>query len=103
MNTSNGDLQQNLLSDRTLPIITMMIDPWIDNMVTNSGASTINLAMPRMTKVITENARRNSQALQTPGHVVRTGRYGTTPVNCNVTVSSPRITGQFWLEVLSFP
>ena len=38
MDTSNGYFQQKLLSNRTLPIITMTIGPRIDDMVATSGA-----------------------------------------------------------------
>ena len=37
--TRNGDLQQKLLSNQTLPIIATRIDPRIDNRVATSGAS----------------------------------------------------------------
>ena len=37
--TSNGDLQQKLLINRSLPIITTMLDPWIDDRVVTYGTS----------------------------------------------------------------
>ena len=50
--TSNKHLQQNLLINQTLLIITTPIDPQIDDMVATSRASTIKLAMPHMTEFI---------------------------------------------------
>ena len=44
--TSNGDLQQNLLSNRTLPIITTMIDPRIDDRVATCGGAPHALTTP---------------------------------------------------------
>ena len=46
MDTSNEYLQQKLLSNRTLLIIAMIIDPHIDNMVATYRASTINIVTP---------------------------------------------------------
>ena len=49
MGTSNGDLQQKLLSNRTLQIITTTMDPWIGDRVGTCGASPHNFAIPQMT------------------------------------------------------
>ena len=38
VNTSNGDLQQKLLSSQTIPIITTAIDPQIGDIVATCGA-----------------------------------------------------------------
>ena len=54
--TRNGDLQQKLLSNRILPIITMSIEPQIDNMVATSGESTIKLTTLSTTEVIMDAA-----------------------------------------------
>ena len=70
--TSNRNLQQKLLINRTLLIITTPIHPQIDNMVETSGASTIKLSTPCTTEVITDAAPRKARSLQTPGHVRRT-------------------------------
>ena len=49
MNTSNGDLQQKLLSNRTLPIITTTMDPWIGDRAVTCGASPHNFVSPQKT------------------------------------------------------
>ena len=77
--TSNGYLQQKLLSKRTLLIITTTIDPQIGNKVATSGLSPHKLAPPQKTEVITDEARTSAQILQTPRHVRRTVRDGTMP------------------------
>ena len=76
---SNRDFQQTILSNRTLLIITITIDPHIGNRVATSGTSLLKIATPQTTEVITDAARSNVQILWTPGHVIRTGRNGTTP------------------------
>ena len=59
--TSNEDLQQKLLSNRTLPIITTTIDPHIDDMVATCGASPHELVTPQTTKGSTDVARSSWQ------------------------------------------
>ena len=77
--TSNGDLQQKLLSNWTLPIITMEMDTQIDNMITTCSENPHTIAMPLMKEVIMDAARRSARVLWTPKHVSRTGREGNTP------------------------
>ena len=57
---SNGDLQQNILSNWILPIITSTVDPRIYDRVPTSVASTIKLAASRTTEVITDTACSNT-------------------------------------------
>ena len=89
--TSNGNLQQKLLNNRTLPIIATLFDPCIDDRVATSRALTIKLVTPRTKEVITYLVRSNARTLWTPGHVSRTGRDSSTPGNCNIYVRSPRV------------
>ena len=49
MDTINRDLQQKLLSNRTLPIITTTMDPWIGDRAVTCGASLHNFASPQTT------------------------------------------------------
>ena len=79
IDTSNGDLQQQLLSNQTLLIITTMIDSRIDNMVVTYGVSMIKLATLHIPEVITDAVCSNARSLQTSGHVSRTNRDGNTP------------------------
>ena len=88
--TSNGDLQQKLLSNRTLPIITTTIDPWIDDRVETCAASPHRLATPQTTEVVTDAAGSSTRVLQTPRRVSRTGREGTNPGDCDIAARSPR-------------
>ena len=60
-------------------------------MVETSGASTIKLATPQTTEVITDTACSNTWFLWTLGHIIRMGRDGTTPGNCNVSVGPPQV------------
>ena len=78
--TSNGNLHQKLLMNRTLPIITTPIDPRIsDRVVTCVGTSHASTT-PTTNPVIMDAARSSARVLRTPhGHLSRTGRYGTTP------------------------
>ena len=54
--TRNGDLQQKLLSNRNLPIITTTMDPQIDDGVTTCGASPHKVATPLTLDIITDAA-----------------------------------------------
>ena len=61
--TSKGDLQQTLLSNRTYSIITTTIDPQIDNMVANYGASLHKLATPQTMEVTLDATHRSAWIL----------------------------------------
>ena len=87
--TRNINLQQKLLINRTLLIITIPMDPRIENKVATYRASTVKIATPRTTKVITDTAHINVRAIWTPGFVCRTGRDVSTPGHCDVDVGSP--------------
>ena len=84
--TSNKYLQQKLLGNRTLLIITTIIDPRIDNRVATSGASPHKLATPQKTEVITGTACSSAWILRNPRRVSRTVRGVTTPGNCKIAV-----------------
>ena len=66
-----------------------MMNPRTDNRVPNCGASTNKLTMPKMAEVITDAACSSAWVLQIPRHIRRTGRYGTTPGDCDIDVRSP--------------
>ena len=87
--TSNEDSQQKLLSNRTLLIITTGIGPRIDNRFETCGGTPHVLATPNMKVVITDASRRSANVIRTTGHMIRTGRDGTNPSDCNVSVRSP--------------
>ena len=72
--TRNRDLQQKLLSKWNFPIITMAVDPLIDDMVATCGGNTHALVMPTTKVFITDMAHSSAQVLWNPGHVRRTGR-----------------------------
>ena len=57
IDTTNSNLQQTLLSNRSLLITTTMIDPHIDDRIVTSAVSLIKLMMPQMTEVIIDLAR----------------------------------------------
>ena len=52
--TRNGDLQQKMLSNRTLPIITTTMDPRIDDGVTTCEASPHKIKIPLTLDIITD-------------------------------------------------
>ena len=87
--TSNGNLQQKLLINRTLPIITMTIDPRIPDRVSTCGGTPRVHTTTNKKEVITDAAHSSARILWTHGHVSRTSRDGTTPRDGNVSVRSP--------------
>ena len=56
MDTSNGDPQHKLLSNRTLPIVTTNMDPRIDDMILTCEGNPHLLATPTTKEVITDAA-----------------------------------------------
>ena len=102
-NTSNRDLQQKLLSNRTLPIINTTIDPRINDKVATSGASPYKLKMTHTMEVIMDTAYSNAQILWTLRSVSWMGGDNTTPGNCNVAVRSPWDNSPIFIEDIGFP
>ena len=92
--TINGNLQQHLFSNQTLPIISMAIDPWIPDGVEACGGTPNALTLSTKKAVITDAVRISAHILWTPGHVSRMGKDGVTPRERYVVVRSPGITGQ---------
>ena len=88
--TSNGNLKQILLSNRTLPIITITIDPRIPDMVETCGGTPHAIVTLTTKEVITDVAQSSSRVVRIPGHVNKTGKDGTTLGKCDVSVRSPR-------------
>ena len=85
VNTTNGNLRQKVLSNRTLPIITTIIDHMITDRVDTCGGTTNAHTMPTTNPVITNAARSSARVLRNPrGHISRTEMDGTTPRYGNV-------------------
>ena len=88
--TSNVNLQQNLLINWTLLIITTTIDPQIPDRVTTYGENPHVRTTPTTKRVITDATRRGAHILRNPGYVSRTDRGGTTPRKRDLAVRSPQ-------------
>ena len=101
--TSNGYLQQKLLSYRTLPIITMTMDHRIENRVATYGASLHKLLTTETTEVITDEVRSSARVIRTPRHVRQTDRDGTTTDNCRISISPPRDHSLILIGVIEVP
>ena len=70
--------------NRTLPIITTLIDPWIPDMVATCEGNTHKNTTPTTSTVITDVACSSVRVLWTPcEHIRRTDRDGTTPRDGN--------------------
>ena len=96
--TRNRYLKQKILSNCTLPIITMKFFPRIENRVATCGGTPHALAMPTTKEFITDTARSSVRVLWTPVHVRRTCRDNTTPGDCTVSLSSPRMNSPVLIE-----
>ena len=101
--TSNKNLQQKLLSNWTLPIITTTIEPWISDRIATCGGTPHVLPTHTTKGVITDAARSSPLFLRTPGYVRKTGRYGTTPRNGDFVVGSPWDNRPFMIGVIISP
>ena len=93
--TNNKILQQKILSNRTLPIVTTIMDPNIDNMIATCGGTPHTIATPTTKEVITDAACSSTRVNRIPGHVSRTDRDSTTPGNGDISIRSPQITIHF--------
>ena len=81
---TNINLQQKLLINQNLLIITTIIDPRIPVRVATCGSTPRARTTPANKQAITDVAGRSARVLRTPGHVSRTDRDGTTPRKRNV-------------------
>ena len=93
--TSNGDLHQTLLINRTLPIITTMMDPPVDDSIETCSGTPHTLATTLTKEFITDAAYSSPRFLRTPRNVRRTCRGITDPGENIYAVRSPGITNQF--------
>ena len=91
--TRNRKLQQKLLSNRTLPIITTVIDHLITDIVATCGWTTHALTAPTMKGFTTGAVCSRARILRTPGHVSRKDRDSTIPCGGDVVVRSYRDNG----------
>ena len=103
MDTSNRYLQQKLLSNQTLQIITTTIDPRILDMVATYGETPRALTAPMMKGIITDAVRISVRVLQTPGHVSSTGKDGTTPRDYKLAVRYSQDNLPVLIGVIVFP
>ena len=101
--TSNGKLQQTLLSNPTLSIITMTIDPWFPDIVATCGGTTHAITMPTTKGVITDAASSSARSPWNPRHVSRMGRDGNTPCSGDIVLSTPRDNGPVLIRGIVFP
>ena len=88
--TSNGILQQKLLSNRNLLIVTTTMDSRIGDRIAICGGTHHMLVRSTTKEVITDAARRSTQVNRNPRRVIQTGRDGTNPGDCNIAVRSPQ-------------
>ena len=101
--TSNKNLQQQLLINQTLLIITTTIESRINDKVETCGRTPHALAIPTTKGIITDAAHRSTQVLRAPGYVRRISRDGNIPRDCGVAVRSPRDNGPFLIECIIVP
>ena len=87
---SNGYIQQKLLSNWTLLILTTTTDPWIDNRISTCSGNPHTIATHLTKEFITDAAHSSTRVIRNPRHVSQTGRDGTTPGNTPHDVRPPR-------------
>ena len=100
MDTSDGYLQKKLLSNRTLPIITTMMDPRIDDMIDTCRGTPHKIATNLKKEFITDVTCSSVRVLQTPRNVSRTCRDRNTPGNTPYSVRSPQANSPFLIGVI---
>ena len=90
MDTSNGNLRQKLLSNRTLLVVIINMDFRIDGRIATSGGTPHTLATPATKEFIMEVACNSARFNHTPRHVRWTGRDGSNPGDTCIDLSSTR-------------
>ena len=88
--TSNRILQQRLLSNRTLPIVPVVVpdmDPRIDNRITTMGGASNTILTHATKEVVADVTRGSVRVNRNPRHVSQTGRDNTIPCDTGLAVS----------------
>ena len=80
MDTSNGNLQQKLLSNRTFPVVVPRMNLRIDNMITPIGRYYQTLLAPVTKEVVADAAYGGAWVNRTLGQIIRTGSTEAPPV-----------------------
>ena len=84
----NVIFQQKILSNRTLPVVVLMMEPRIDDRIATVGGDYHTLATTAMVEVIAETARVSAWVNWYSRHGSRTGRYCSTPGDTGMDVTS---------------
>ena len=79
IHTSNGSFEQKLLSYRTIPILSLSMNPGIDKDIATNILGPKILLMPETKKVVVDVASGRAGTNRTPRQVIRTGVDGRTP------------------------
>ena len=84
MGTSNGNCEQKLLSNRTLPVVVLTINPRIDDIIAPLGGASQALLIPATKEVVTDVASGGVWVNRSPQQVIQMVVYGSTPGDiCN--------------------
>ena len=82
--TSNGIFEQKILSNRTIPVVVLKMNPRIGQRIDTIVVSLQTLLTPTTKKVVADAALGGTWVNRTPGRVSRTGVDGSTPGDiCN--------------------
>ena len=85
--TSNGNFEQKLLSNRTLPVVAPTMNPRIDHMIELIVVAPQTVLTPAMKEVVADTASGGAWVNMTPRKVIRTGIDGSTPCDMGHVVS----------------
>ena len=88
MYTSNGNSQQNLLSNRTLPVIVLTMNLMVDNIIAPIGGASQTLFTPATKEVVADAECSGTWVDWTPRQVIQTGVDGSTPDDTGVALRS---------------
>ena len=84
----NKNMQQKLLSNRTLPVVVTAMEPMIDDMIETIGGASHTLSTTATKEVVTDVSCGSARVNWTPRNVIWTGRDFSTPGDTSLAVRS---------------
>ena len=82
--TRNGNFEQKILSNRTIPVVVLTMIPMIDQSIPPIAMTPQTLLTPATKEVVAETASGRAWVNRTPQQVIQTGVDGSTPGDiCN--------------------
>ena len=98
--TSNGKFEQKILSDRTIPVVVLKMNPRIDQRIAPIVMEPHTILTPAAKKVVANTASGVAWVNRNPQQVIQTGVNGSTPCDIRNDVSVKYAPAPVLIEII---